>query len=98
MCWVCSAAQARDSAAAARVAAESLARKKDLDRLTTALAQADADRLAGQQGTIAGEVPVPAGDAAPYLRTVAQALAAKGRVALLGARGEGRAYLCFARP
>ena len=85
-------------AAAARVAAESLARKKDLDRLATALAQADADRLAGQQGTIAGEVPVPAGDAAPYLRTVAQALAAKGRVALLGARGEGRAYLCFARP
>ena len=85
-------------AAAARVAAEALGRKKDLDRLALALAQADADRLAAQGETVAQELQVPAGDAASYVRAVAQALAAKGRVALLGARGEGRAYLCFARP
>ena len=84
--------------AAARLAADSLARKKDLDRLALALAQGDADRLAIQGGAITEELQVPGGDAAPYLRAVAQALVAKGRLALLGGRGGGRAYLCFARP
>ncbi len=85
-------------AAAARVAAEALARRKDLDRLALALAQGEADRLAAEAQVIARELAVPGGEAAPYLRGVAQALAARDRVALLGARAEGRAYLCFARP
>jgi alanyl-tRNA synthetase len=85
-------------AAAARLAAESLAHKKELDRLALALARGDAERLAGGDGPVAAELEVPGGDVAPYLRAVAQALSAKGRLALLGARGDGRAYLCFARP
>ncbi len=84
--------------AAARLAAESLGRKKDLDRLALALARAEAARLAARAGPIAEELEVPAGDAASYLRAVGQALAAEGRLALLGARGDGRAFLCFARP
>jgi alanyl-tRNA synthetase len=85
-------------AAAARLAAESLGRKKDLDRLALVLAQGEADRLAAREGVVVEELTVPAGDAAGYLRGVAQALAARGRVAVLGARGDGRGYLCFARP
>jgi len=91
-------APAEAPGAAARLAAESLARKKDLDRLALGLAQADAERLAAAGGAVVEEVPVPAGDAAAYLRAVAQALAARGRLALLGARADGRAFLCFARP
>jgi alanyl-tRNA synthetase len=84
--------------AAARLAAESLGRKKDLDRFALTLARAEAVRLAARAGAIAEELEVPAGDAASYLRAVGQALAAEGRLALLGARGDGRALLCFARP
>ncbi len=84
--------------AAARLAADSLGRKKELDRLALVLAQGEAGRLAARAGAIAEELEVPAGDAASYLRAVGQALAAEGRLALLGARGDGRALLCFARP
>jgi alanyl-tRNA synthetase len=84
--------------AAARLAAESLGRKKDLDRLALSLARAEGVRLAARAETITEELEVPAGDAASYLRAVGQALAAEGRLALLGARGDGRALLCFARP
>ena len=84
--------------AAARLAAESLGRKKDLDRLALTLARAEAVRLAARAGAIAEELEAPASDAASYLRAVGQALAAEGRLALLGARGDGRALLCFARP
>jgi alanyl-tRNA synthetase len=91
-------APAEAPVAAARLAAESLARKKDLDRLALGLAGADAERLAAAGGAVIGELAIPAGDAAGYLRAVGQALAAKGRLALLGARADGRAFLCFARP
>lgn len=92
-------APAEAPAAAARLAAEALQRRKDLDRLALAAAATEAERLALREGALVEEVVPPAGaDAAGYLRAVAQALAARGRLALLGARGEGRALLCFARP
>jgi len=84
--------------AAARLAEESLARKKEVDHLVLALAEAAADRLAGgAAGPVASRLDPPL--AAPAgLRAVAQALAARGRVALLAGVDEGRASLCFARP
>ncbi len=84
--------------AVARLAEESLARKKEIDRLVLSLAEAAADRLAGgRAGPVAARLEPPL--AAPSgLRAVAQALAARGRVALLAGADEGRASLCFARP
>jgi alanyl-tRNA synthetase len=43
-------------------------------------------------------VAPPAAGAPAYLKALAQALAARGRVALLGAAEDGRAHLCFVRP
>ena len=84
--------------AAARLASEAVARRKDLERLTVALAAAEAERLGPRESPIVEELtPPPGTEAAVWLRAVAQALAGRGRLALLGARGEGRAYLCFAR-
>lgn len=85
-------------AAVARLAEEGSARRKEIDRLVSALAGAEADRLAA-----AGEGPVVAQLREPFatasgLRAVGQALASRGRTALLGASGEGTAFLCFARP
>jgi alanyl-tRNA synthetase len=84
--------------AAARLAEESLARKKEIDRLVLALAEAAADRLASSPaGPVAARLDAPL--AAPSgLRAVAQSLAARGRVALLAGVESGRASLCFARP
>lgn len=94
-------APAEAPAAAARLAAEGAARRKELEALAGELAAAEAERRAAAQGgagPVAGELTPPGPDAAGYLRAVAQALAARGRTALLGARAGDRAWLCFARP
>ena len=92
-------APAEAPAAVTRLAADALQRRKDLDRLALAVAAAEADRLGKGDGAVTEVLTPPVGaDAAGYLRSVAQALAARGRTALLGARGDGRALLCFARP
>jgi alanyl-tRNA synthetase len=83
----------------ARLVADAAARRKDTDRLVTALADADAARLAAAPGGPVRAVLAPPAPGAPaYLRAVAAALAARGRIALLGAIEEGRAHLAFARP
>lgn len=84
--------------AAARAAEESLARRKEVERLVAAVAAAEAERLAGAAPGPVRAVLTPATAAAPHLRAVAAALAARGRVALLGAVEDGRAHLAFARP
>jgi alanyl-tRNA synthetase len=92
-------APAEVPAAATRVVEESLARRKEAERLALALAGAEADRLAAAaEGPVRAVVVPPAPGAAAYLKAVAAALAAKGRVALLGAVEGGRAHLAFARP
>ncbi|BDG07300.1 alanyl-tRNA editing protein [Anaeromyxobacter paludicola] len=87
-------------AAVARLADEGAARRKELDRLLAALAAAEAERLlaAAAPGPIRAVVSPPAAGAAGYAKAVALALAARGRVALLGAVEDGRAHLAFARP
>ena len=82
--------------AARRVAAESQARRKELEALLGELAQHEAARLAQAQPGAAVVATVARG--AATARAVAQALAAQGRVALIAAVDEGRAHLCFARP
>ncbi|HET7827100.1 MAG TPA: alanyl-tRNA editing protein [Anaeromyxobacter sp.] len=86
--------------AAARVAEEAQARRKDAERLSVSLAAGEAERLAGASpaGPVRAVVVPPAPGAPPYLKAVAAALAAKGRTALLGAVEDGRAHLAFARP
>lgn len=92
-------APAEVPAAAARVAEEAVARRKETDRLAVALAAVEADRLAAASpGAIRAVVVPPSPGAPAYLRAVAGALAGKGRVALLGAIEDGRAHLAFARP
>jgi alanyl-tRNA synthetase len=92
-------APAEVPAAAARAAEEATARRKDAERLALALAAAEADRLhAGPPGPVRAVILPPGPGAPAYLKAVAAALAAKGRVALLGAVEEGRAHLAFARP
>ncbi len=86
-------------AAVEKVAEEGTARRKELDRMLLALAAVEAARL---DGAGAGAAPVvarlegslgsPAG-----LKAVAQALAARGRTAVLGGIDAGRAHLCLAR-
>ena len=85
---------------AARAAAEGAARRKDVERLASALAEIEAERLASAVplGPVRAEVAPPAPGAPAFLRAVASALAARGRTALLGAVEDGRAHLCFARP
>ena len=87
--------------AAARAAAEAAARRKELDRLLAAAADGEAGRLAdgaGDAGAVRAVLAPPGGGAAAWARAVAQALAARGRVALLGAVEDGRTHLAFARP
>jgi alanyl-tRNA synthetase len=84
--------------AAARAAEEAAARRKEAERLLLALAEADAERLAASPPGPVRAVLAPASGAPAYLRAVAAALAARGRIALLGAVEGGRAQLCFARP
>ena len=86
--------------AAAKLAEEGQARRKEVDRLVEALAAAEAERLdASRPGPaplaarIEGLLGTPAG-----LRAVAQALAGRGRVGLVGGVEGERAHLCFTRP
>jgi alanyl-tRNA synthetase len=84
--------------ASARVAEESLGRRKEVERLVAALAGEAGERLgAGGAGPVVARLEPPLSGAAG-LRAAAAALAARGRVALLGGVEEGRAFLCFARP
>jgi len=84
-------------AKARRLSEEAQEQRKELRRLALLLAEAEAERLAGKADPIVEELAAPGGDVAAYLRGVGQALAARGRLALLGAREGERAYLCFAR-
>ncbi|HEY6104937.1 MAG TPA: alanyl-tRNA editing protein [Anaeromyxobacteraceae bacterium] len=84
--------------ASARVAEESLGRRKEVERLVAALAGEAGERLAaGGAGPVVARLEPPLSGAAG-LRAAAAALAARGRVALLGGVEDGRAFLCFARP
>ena len=87
-------------AAVERLSLEAAARRKEVERLLLAVAGAEADRLAAASPEPA---PISALLEAPLaspegLRAVAQALAARGRTAFLGAAGPSGAHLCFARP
>lgn len=92
-------APAEVPAAAARAAEDGAARRKDVERLALALAATEADRLAASSaGTVRAVIVTPAAGAPAFVKAVAAALAARGRVALLGAVEDGRAHLAFARP
>jgi alanyl-tRNA synthetase len=97
-CQALRCAPAELPAAVSRLVEESIARRKEVDRLTVALADWEAQRLAARGGgPVSARLEGVLGTAAG-LRAVGQALAARGRTALLGAAGEGGAVLCFARP
>ena len=87
-------------AVAARAAGEAALRRKELERLLAAAAEAEVDRLAESRSPapVRAVLAPPVPGAAAWTRAVAQALAARGRVALLGAVEDGRAHLAFARP
>ncbi|HET8723484.1 MAG TPA: DHHA1 domain-containing protein [Anaeromyxobacteraceae bacterium] len=93
-------APAEVPAAAARAAEEGQARRKELDRAVEAVAAAEAARLdAASAGPVPVAVRVEGLLATPGgLKALAQALAARGRTALLGCTDPERAHLCFARP
>ncbi len=94
-------APAEVPAAAARVAEDAAARRKEAERLGLALAAAEAERLAAAApgaAPLRAVVVPPASGAAAYAKAVAAALAARGRVALVGAVEDGRVHLAFARP
>ena len=85
--------------AVGKLSEEGQRRRKELGLLLEALAAVEAERLAGIHP--AG-VPVPARLDGPLgspagLKAVAQALAARGRIALVGGVEGDRAHLCFAR-
>jgi len=86
--------------AAAKLAQEGQARRKEVEGLVEALAAAEAERI---DGSSPGGPPLAARiegllGTATGLRAVAQALAGRGRVALVGGIDGNRAHLCFARP
>ncbi|HET8734678.1 MAG TPA: DHHA1 domain-containing protein, partial [Anaeromyxobacteraceae bacterium] len=92
-------APAELAVAVEKLAEEGQARRKETERLVEALAAAEAARLDG--GAAAGPVRARLEGAlgtAAGAKAVAQALAARGRVALVGCVDGGRAHLCFARP
>jgi len=80
--------------AAARMAAESQARRKTADALLEDLARLEAARLKGRGSPVVAKLD----RGAAFARAVAQALAEDGATALLAAVEEGRAHLVFARP
>ena len=89
-------------AVAARVAGEAADRRKELEHLLAAAAEVEAERLIAAAGpgpsAVRATLTPPVSGAAAWARLVAQAAAGHGRVALLGAVEDGRAYLAFARP
>ena len=93
-------APAEVAAAAARAAEDAASRRKDVERLLAVAAEAEAARLAGRQDgpAVKAVLSPPVPGAAAWLKAVGQALAGRGRVALLGAVEEGRAHLGFTRP
>ncbi len=94
----CSAAEVPQ--AAARLATENVARRKEVDRLAASLARSHAERLAGQarSGIVAAVVKPEGGGAMAYLKALGAALVEQGLTALLAAEEEGRAQLFFSRP
>jgi len=90
------AAPAEIGDAAVRVASEAQARRKRIDGLEAELAEAKADQLIASTPTGPVSVIVEGGMNAAKL--VGTAVAARGRVALIGSSEGGRAYLCFTRP
>ncbi len=85
--------------AVGKLSEEGQARRKELGVLLETLAGVEAERLAGihpagvpVSARLSGPMGSPAG-----LKAVAQALAARGRIALVGAVDGERAHLCFAR-
>jgi alanyl-tRNA synthetase len=81
-----------------RLLEESASRRKEAERLVEALAAAEASRLAeAPPGPVVARLEPPL-SAPAGLRAAAQALATRGRTALLGGVEGGRAHLCFARP
>jgi alanyl-tRNA synthetase len=80
--------------AAARVAAESQARRKSADALLEELAALEAARLRAQQSPVVAKV----GRGAAFARAVAQRISQEGGTALLATVEDGRAHLIFARP
>lgn len=92
-------APAEVPAAAVRATEEANQRKKDLERLLFAAAEAEAERLAqNAEGPVVRSTTVPpVPGALAWMRAVGQALASKGKVALLGALEDGRAHLVFTR-
>jgi alanyl-tRNA synthetase len=84
----------------ARLAEDSAARRKDMDRLLATVAEVEAARLTAAQpgGPVRAVIAPPAPGAPAYLKAVASAIATGGRIALLGAVEDGRAHLAFARP
>jgi alanyl-tRNA synthetase len=78
--------------AAARVVAESQARRKEAEAALGELAKHEAARLK------APLVVTRVEKGAAFARSVAQSLASDGSTALLGAVEDGRAHLVFARP
>jgi len=95
-------APAEVGTAAARAADDLAARRKEAEKLVAALAAIEAERLAaaapGTAAVRAVVAPPGPGGAAAFVKAVASALAARGRIALLGAAEDGRAHLAFARP
>ena len=83
-------------AVAQKTAAESLARRKMAEGLETELAGHVASQLASETPT--GPVMTKLSRSPQFARSVAQALSARGRVALVATVDEGRAHLCFGRP
>ena len=87
-------------AVAAKLVEEGQARRKEVEGLVETLSAAEAERLDGSRPAgqpLAARVEGQLGTAAG-LRAVAQALAGRGRVAIVGGVDGGRAHLCFARP
>ncbi|MGZ6142555.1 MAG: alanyl-tRNA editing protein [Myxococcales bacterium] len=80
--------------AAARVSAESHARRKSLEALQGDLAKLEAAQLLAKGPRVVAKVE----RGAAFARAVAQAISAQGGTALIAAIEEGRAHLCFARP
>jgi alanyl-tRNA synthetase len=78
----------------ARLLEDGTARKKALEARETEIAKLLAEKLdQGKDPTV-----VRAEGGVPFAKSLAAALAARGRVALVAAVGEGRVNLCFARP
>jgi alanyl-tRNA synthetase len=94
-------APAEVALSAARAAEELASRRKEAERLLLALAAGEAERLAAAApapGPVRAALVPPAPGAATWVKAVAAALAARGRIALLGAAEDGRVHLAFARP